>query len=157
MAGTYAAPPGTPCPIWFGFLDTATNGDQPFTDYLQRVCGYCLTGLIEHAIFFFHGTGGNGKGVFINTLRGIFGTYHTTAPIDTFTVTNSTSHPTDLAGLMGARALMPILRPAFRQEPVVPYLPRVSARFSAAAPWISANGLNLNRPNRRIGRKSFAQ
>jgi len=104
VAGTYSAPPGTPCPLWIAFLDTAMNGDQTLTAYLQRICGYCLTGLIkEHALFFPYGTGGNGKGVFINTLRGIFGTYHTTAPIDTFTVTNSTSHPTDLAGLMGAR------------------------------------------------------
>jgi putative DNA primase/helicase len=31
------------------------------------------------------------------------GTYHTTAPIETFTVAHSTQHPTDLAGLMGAR------------------------------------------------------
>jgi putative DNA primase/helicase len=104
VAGTDAAPPGTPCPLWLAFLDTAMNGDQALIAYLQRVCGYCLTGLIkEHALFFLYGTGGNGKGVFINTLRGIFGTYRTTAPIDTFTVTNSTSHPTDLAGLMGAR------------------------------------------------------
>ena len=74
-AGTYSAPPGTRCPLWLAFLDTAMNGDQDLIAYLQRVCGYCLTGLIkEHALFFLYGTGGNGKGVFINTLRGIFGT-----------------------------------------------------------------------------------
>ena len=77
---------------------------QELIDYLQRVCGYCLTGFIkEHALFFLYGTGANGKSVFINTIRGILGTYHTTAPIETFTVANSTNHPTDLAGLRGAR------------------------------------------------------
>jgi putative DNA primase/helicase len=89
--------------MWLGFLDTVMGKNQSLIDYLQRVCGYCLTGLIkEQVLFFLYGTGANGKGVFINTLRGIMGTYHTTAPIDTFTVTNSPSHPTDLAGLRGA-------------------------------------------------------
>jgi putative DNA primase/helicase len=104
VAGTWAADPGTPSPRWIEFLNTAMGGDTALVSYLQRVCGYCLTGSIaEHALFFLYGTGANGKSVFINTLRGIFGDYHTTAPIETFTVTHSSSHPTDLAGLMGAR------------------------------------------------------
>jgi putative DNA primase/helicase len=41
-------------------------------------------------------------------LRGIFGTYHTTAPIETFTLATSTQHPTELAGLMGARLVTAI-------------------------------------------------
>jgi putative DNA primase/helicase len=104
IAGCHAAPEGTPCQIWLSFLKTVMAKDQALIDYLQRVCGYCMTGSIkEHAIFFLYGTGANGKSVFISTIRGIMGTYHTTAPIETFTVTNSTSHPTDLAGLVGAR------------------------------------------------------
>lgn len=98
------AEPGTNCPIWLSFLDTAMGGDKELVAYLQRVCGYALTGSIkEHALFFLHGTGANGKSVFVSTISGIMGDYHRTAPIETFTVTNSTSHPTDLAGLMGAR------------------------------------------------------
>jgi putative DNA primase/helicase len=109
VAGVGPAPEGTPCPLWLNFLNEAMDGDQALVDYLQRVCGYCLTGSIkEHALFFLYGTGANGKSVFINTLRGIFGTYHTTAPIETFTVSNSTSHPTDLAGLRGARLVTAI-------------------------------------------------
>jgi putative DNA primase/helicase len=41
--------------------------------------------------------------VFISTLRGIFGDYHTTAPLDTFTLSHSSQHPTDMAGLIAAR------------------------------------------------------
>ena len=109
IAGTAMAEPGTPCPIWLSFLNTVMAGDQSLIDYLQRVCGYCLTGLIkEHAMFFLYGTGANGKSVFINTLRGIFGTYHTTAPIETFTLATSTQHPTELAGLMGAKLVTAI-------------------------------------------------
>ena len=47
--------------------------------------------------------GANGKSVFISTVAGIFGDYHTTAPIETFTASHSDRHPTDLAGLRGAR------------------------------------------------------
>jgi putative DNA primase/helicase len=84
-------------------------GNKELVDYLQRVCGYCMTGHIkEHALFFLYGTGANGKSVFINTLRGIFGSYHATAPIETFTATGIASHPTDLAGLMGARLVTAI-------------------------------------------------
>jgi putative DNA primase/helicase len=104
QSGCGIAPEGTECPIWLGFLEKVMGGDQDLISYLQRVCGYCLTGSIkEHAMFFLYGTGANGKSVFIGVLRGILGDYHTTAPIETFTAQRYGTHPTDLAGLMGAR------------------------------------------------------
>jgi hypothetical protein len=58
VAGTWAADPGTPSPRWIEFLNTAMGGDPALVSYLQRVCGYCLTGSIaEHALFFLYGTG----------------------------------------------------------------------------------------------------
>jgi putative DNA primase/helicase len=72
--------------------------------YLQRIAGYALTGeTSEHKLFFFYGTGANGKGVFFNTITGILGDYQRTAPIETFTESKSDRHPTELAGLRGAR------------------------------------------------------
>src|SRR5262249_4902153 len=69
-----------------------------------RLLGYALTGLtIEHALFFLYGTGANGKSVLMSTVAGILGSYHRTAPIETFTASTSERHPTDLAGLRGAR------------------------------------------------------
>jgi P4 family phage/plasmid primase-like protien len=66
--------------------------------------GYCLTGSIdEHALFFLYGTGGNGKGVFLNTMTAILGDYAKVAPADMFTVTQNKRHPTDVAMLQGAR------------------------------------------------------
>ena len=50
-----------------------------------------------------YGPGGNGKGVFLNTLRGIFGEYATTAAMTTFTASRTDAHPTELACLRGAR------------------------------------------------------
>ncbi|MGY3501674.1 phage/plasmid primase, P4 family [Bradyrhizobium sp. USDA 4471] len=92
------------CPIWIDFLNQATNGDDGKVLFLQQWAGYCLTGDVsEHALVFCHGDGGNGKGVFLNTLVGILGDYAVVAPADTFTASNHDRHPTELAMLRGAR------------------------------------------------------
>jgi putative DNA primase/helicase len=72
--------------------------------YLQRVVGYCLTGVTSaHALFFLYGTGANGKSVFVNVITTILGDYAANAPMDTFMEARTDRHPTDLAGLRGAR------------------------------------------------------
>jgi putative DNA primase/helicase len=72
--------------------------------YLQRVAGYCLTGLTsEHVLFFLYGTGANGKSVFVETLAGVLGDYAVAAPMETFVETLHDRHPTELAMLRGAR------------------------------------------------------
>jgi putative DNA primase/helicase len=99
-----ATGPGDGCPRFLSFLDRITGGDADLLAYLRRVFGYGLTGLTrEHALFFGYGTGANGKSVLLSTVAGILGDYHKTAPIETFTVSNNDRHPTDLAGLRGAR------------------------------------------------------
>ena len=91
-------------PTWLSFLNDATNGDGELIHFLQQWCGYCLTGDVsEHALLFLYGPGGNGKSVFLNTVAGAMLDYHVTAPMETFTASNSDRHPTDLAGLRGAR------------------------------------------------------
>jgi putative DNA primase/helicase len=96
--------PGGECQLWRQFLDRVTGGDTKLQIYLQRVCGYVLTGSTrEEAIFFMYGTGANGKSVFIRTIAGILGDYHRTAPIEMFTISSGERHPTDLAMLRGAR------------------------------------------------------
>lgn len=100
---TTATPQGN-CPTWRAFLEEVTGNDAELIAYLQRMAGYCLTGITtEHALFFLYGTGANGKSVFVNTLYAILGDYATNAPMDTFMETRSDRHPTDLAGLRGAR------------------------------------------------------
>jgi putative DNA primase/helicase len=99
-----AVAPGGECPLWRKFLSEITGGNVELQAFLQRVAGYCLTGSTrEHALFFFYGTGGNGKGVFLNTLSAILADYAAVAPMETFIVTQGDRHPTDLAGLRGAR------------------------------------------------------
>lgn len=104
MTKITAATPRGDCPTWRQFLDEVTGGDREMQAYLQRVAGYALTGSTrEHALFFLYGTGANGKSVFVNTLAAILGDYATNAPMDTFMETRTDRHPTDMAGLRGAR------------------------------------------------------
>jgi putative DNA primase/helicase len=93
-----------PIPTWLAFLDRVTGGDQSLVAFMQRMAGYALTGSTrEHALFFLYGTGANGKSTFINALTACVGDYHRAAAIDTFTANDRERHPTDLAGLRGAR------------------------------------------------------
>ncbi len=92
------------CPMWLAFLEQATNGDNGLIRFLRQWCGYCLTGdTREHALLFGYGSGGNGKGVFLNTVSRIMGEYARNAAMDTFTASATDKHPTDLAMLRGAR------------------------------------------------------
>jgi putative DNA primase/helicase len=96
--------PGGDCPLWLAFLKKVTNGNQELQGYLQRVCGYCLTGSTkEDALFFLYGKGANGKSVFLRTVAGILEDYHRVASMEMFLVTRGERHPTDLAMLRGAR------------------------------------------------------
>jgi putative DNA primase/helicase len=98
------ATPRGECPAWQDFLATVTGRDPELQAYLQRVVGYCLTGVTgEHALFFLYGTGANGKSVFVTTISGILGDYATVAPMDMFMAATGERHPTDMAGLRGAR------------------------------------------------------
>jgi len=104
MTKITTATPSGDCPTWKQFIDEVTGGDKELQAYLQRMVGYALTGSTqEHALFFLYGTGANGKSVFVNTLATILGDYATNAPMDTFMETRTDRHPTDMAGLRGAR------------------------------------------------------
>jgi putative DNA primase/helicase len=98
--------PDANCPIprWTRFLATVTDGNSELIAFLQRTAGYSLTGSTrEHALFFLYGTGANGKTTFLNAITACAGEYHRVAPIETFTASNTERHPTELAGLRGAR------------------------------------------------------
>lgn len=105
---TSASPQGS-CAIWREFLATVTGGDLELQSYLQRMAGYCLTGVTtEHALFFLYGTGANGKSVFANTLTTLLGDYAAVAAMDMFMASHGDRHPTDMAGLRGARVVTAI-------------------------------------------------
>ena len=100
---TGVAPDDTqPTTTWRAFLARIMDGHSELIDYLQRVAGYSLTG---STLFFMYGLGANGKTTFLNAITAAAGDYHKTAPIETFTAANHDRHPTDLAGLRGARVV----------------------------------------------------
>ncbi len=106
MTKITAVAPDAACPTskWDAFLDRITGGDSDLIGFLKRMAGYALTGSTqEHALFFLHGTGANGKSTFIYAITAVAGDYHRAAPIETFTASHNERHPTDLAGLRGAR------------------------------------------------------
>jgi putative DNA primase/helicase len=104
MTRITASSVGGECPLWLAFLAKVTNKSTELCEYLQRVSGYCLTGLTtEHAMFFAYGTGRNGKGVFLNTLAAIMGDYGRISPVGTFTAATYDRHDAELAFLQGAR------------------------------------------------------
>lgn len=96
--------PSASCPQWLRFLDEACGQDVGLIAYLQRLCGYALTGSTrEQQLSFIFGPGGNGKSVFLNVLSGILGDYARTASMDAFTASRNERHTTEIAMLAGAR------------------------------------------------------
>lgn len=68
--------PDAECPTWLEFLKTVMQGEQTLVEYLQRCVGYTLTGSVkEQVLFMLWGDGQNGKGVFLQTLQDLFGSY----------------------------------------------------------------------------------
>jgi putative DNA primase/helicase len=99
--------PGSDCPLWLKFLGRVFSGDAGLISFAQRMLGYSLTGSIrDHALFFLYGTGGNGKGVFLNTWHRIMADYSRVASMETFVASKTERHPTDLAMLRGARTVI---------------------------------------------------
>jgi putative DNA primase/helicase len=101
------APAGTPCPIWCQFLNEVLDGDAETIAFLQRAAGYALTGLTaEHKLLFLYGTGRNGKSTFLELLQWLWGDYARRAAATTFLSSIGERHPTDVAGLAGARLVI---------------------------------------------------
>jgi P4 family phage/plasmid primase-like protien len=101
--------PKATCPLWDRFLGEVMLGRQHLVDYLAITAGYSLTGDTSlQAMFFNHGEGENGKGVFTETLSYIVGDYGQVASFDTFTYHEKKSGleiRNDLACLVGIRFL----------------------------------------------------
>ena len=80
------APAGSVCPVWDRFLDEVTNYDKAFQTFIQRSCGYCLTGEVnEEVLWFVYGEGGTGKGTLLRTIVSIMADYALSVPIEVFT------------------------------------------------------------------------
>jgi putative DNA primase/helicase len=132
---TTVAPDRSTPSLWLSFLNKVTGGNAELVSFLQRVAGYSLTGdTREHALFFLYGVGANGKTTFLKATTGALGDYCRNAPIETFTANKNDRHPTDLAGLRGARLVTAVETEEGRQwaESKIKSLTggdKISARF----------------------------
>lgn len=75
------------CPVWERFLYEIMDGKKDMVQFLQRLSGYALYGgNPEQVLPILHGGGANGKSVFINTLKDLFGDYSKKIEPSTLTV-----------------------------------------------------------------------
>ncbi|MGH3381872.1 MAG: phage/plasmid primase, P4 family [Actinoallomurus sp.] len=93
--------------LWSGFLAATFNSDDTLIAYLQRLVGYSSTGAVtKHVMPFAFGSGGNGKGVFLESLTAVLGDYATTAPSGFLMAKSNPSHETEIARLAGVRMVI---------------------------------------------------
>ena len=94
---------------WIQFLDQVFNGDHELIGWMQRFCGYLLTGSTQEQIFLFcFGHGANGKSVFIDILKHIMGDYSRAIASETLSESKRQAGGAtpDLAALIGARLVI---------------------------------------------------
>jgi putative DNA primase/helicase len=98
--------PEADCPRWKRFLSEVFGGSEELAGFVQRAVGYSLTGdTREHCLFLLHGTGCNGKSVFLRTLLAMVGEYGANADFATLTLERERQAAirNDLARLAGGR------------------------------------------------------
>ena len=91
---------------WERFLEEVMPGMPDMPGFLQRLVGYGITGEIsEHAMAIHYGKGRNGKSVFLDTLRNIFGPISAVADWSSFErkAGGAGAARPDLVRLRGAR------------------------------------------------------
>jgi putative DNA primase/helicase len=99
-----ATEPGDEPVLWLQALDKIFAGDGELIAFLQRLCGYCLTGSVrEHVLPIFHGSGRNGKSLILETILGILGDYGRRLPSELLLLNRGDRHPAMLAELFGLR------------------------------------------------------
>jgi putative DNA primase/helicase len=98
--------PDATCPLWLGFLDRIFAGNDRVMAFVQRLFGYCLTGLTdEQIIVIMYGTGANGKSTLLGVLRTLCGEYAHHCRPEVFTARRNDSQGFELVPLAGARVV----------------------------------------------------
>ncbi|MDY0268213.1 DNA primase family protein [Trichloromonas sp.] len=84
----------SPCPLWEGFIPEIMSGDQARADYLMRLFGYGITGIVrEHVFAVLYGFGRNGKGTLIETLSAVLGPLASPVPAELLLDQGRASNP----------------------------------------------------------------
>lgn len=92
---------------WQRFLNVTFGGNEDLIRYMQRLVGYSAVGEVgPHILPFAKGSGGNGKGVFLEATTRVLGDYATAAPHSFLMAQTYTQHSTEIARLAGARMVL---------------------------------------------------
>jgi putative DNA primase/helicase len=95
---------GAKAPRWEQFLREVFGGDEELIGFIRRAVGYSLTGdTSEQVLFLCHGSGANGKSVFLEVLARLLGDYAGVASFETFDAGRRSEASNDLAALKGKR------------------------------------------------------
>ena len=93
--------------LWETFIHTIFGGDEELISYVQRLLGYCCTGVIrEHVLAVLHGTGANGKSALQHVVQTILGDHAMTAPEGLVIKQKHEPHPERIAVLRGRRLVV---------------------------------------------------
>ncbi len=93
-------------PLWDKFLAETFAGHEDVIPYLQRLVGYAATGVVTyHVLPFAHGSGANGKSVFLGVTGKALGDYASTAN-NRLLLAGATQHETEIARLAGMRMVV---------------------------------------------------
>jgi putative DNA primase/helicase len=94
------------CPEFTRFLDAIFEGNEEVISFVNRIVGYCLTGLgDEQCMFIFNGDGANGKSTLVNILTKLLGQYASTAASHTLVSNTRTGVGDDLMHLVSSRLI----------------------------------------------------
>jgi putative DNA primase/helicase len=92
------------CPRFEQFLEEIFNGNQKLIDYMHKYIGYTISGDIsDQSFLLLHGSGSNGKSVFLETLRILLGDYASNTSFDSFETQYSGASTNDIARLNDSR------------------------------------------------------
>jgi putative DNA primase/helicase len=95
---------------WERFLADVTSSDKAQAAFLQRACGYTLSGsTAEEKVFLGVGDAGTGKSTFAEAIKAALGDYTRTADFESFLVRARSGTPrNDIARLRGARMVVAV-------------------------------------------------
>jgi P4 family phage/plasmid primase-like protien len=96
--------PSAQCTQWLKFLDRIFQSDVELIGFMQRLVGYTITGRVDEQVMaILHGTGANGKSVFLETVRALMGPYSHVAEASSFLASKGDRVRNDIAAMAGAR------------------------------------------------------
>ena len=100
--------PKATAPRWGRFLQEIFQGDRDVVDYFAWLCGYALTGNVNHDLFVIAwGSGLNGKTTAISTLQRVWGEdYSQQIDAEELLQQKYGRHSTGIAALRGARLVV---------------------------------------------------